>query len=153
MKALTIWQPWASLIIAGAKPFEFRGWAFPKSLQGQRIVIHAGARAVKPDEVLDLIWRLQKAGGSGTGGTGLKPEIALPILEKLRHAPKMLPLAHGLGTGVLGTPRRASALFAGDVADSDRVNHSIIAWPLTDSQPFEPPMPARGAQGFWDWAA
>jgi len=24
MKALTIWQPWASLIMIGAKPFEFR---------------------------------------------------------------------------------------------------------------------------------
>ena len=27
MKALTIWQPWASLIMVGAKPYEFR----PKS--------------------------------------------------------------------------------------------------------------------------
>jgi len=26
MKALTIWQPWASLIMAGYKPYEFRGW-------------------------------------------------------------------------------------------------------------------------------
>jgi hypothetical protein len=24
MKALTIWQPWASLIMIGAKPYEFR---------------------------------------------------------------------------------------------------------------------------------
>ena len=46
MKALTIWQPWASLIIAGAKPFEFRGWRPPASLIGQRIVIHAAARKI-----------------------------------------------------------------------------------------------------------
>lgn len=38
MKALTIWQPWASLIISGAKPYEFRGWRIPESLIGQRIV-------------------------------------------------------------------------------------------------------------------
>ena len=47
MKALTIWQPWASLIAMGAKPYEFRGWKPPKSLIGQRLAIHAGARPVK----------------------------------------------------------------------------------------------------------
>lgn len=26
MKALTIYQPWASLVMIGAKPHEFRGW-------------------------------------------------------------------------------------------------------------------------------
>lgn len=42
--ALTVWQPWATLIAIGAKPFEFRGWAAPKAYQGQRIAIHAGSR-------------------------------------------------------------------------------------------------------------
>src|SRR4051812_29168039 len=27
-KALTIWQPWATLIVLGAKPHEFRRWNF-----------------------------------------------------------------------------------------------------------------------------
>jgi hypothetical protein len=31
MKALTIWQPWATLIMIGAKPHEFRGqWIWPE---------------------------------------------------------------------------------------------------------------------------
>lgn len=50
MKALTIWQPWASLVMIGAKPYEFRRWDYRErqsGLQGQRIVIHAGARPVK----------------------------------------------------------------------------------------------------------
>jgi hypothetical protein len=38
MKALTIWQPWASLIMAGCKPYEFRRWAAPQRLVGQRLV-------------------------------------------------------------------------------------------------------------------
>jgi ASCH domain. len=54
MKALTIWQPWASLIIAGAKPYEFRGWRAPRSLIGQRIVIHAAARKIDMEEVGNL---------------------------------------------------------------------------------------------------
>ena len=81
MKALTIWQPWASLIMAGAKPWEWRGWAPPRSLVGQRIAIHAGARKV------------------------------------------------------------------------GRLDHHKFAWPLTDIERFEPPVPARGAQGLWDWHA
>jgi len=42
MKALTIHQPWASLIIHGVKTIETRGWACPKSLIGERLAIHAG---------------------------------------------------------------------------------------------------------------
>jgi hypothetical protein len=42
--ALTVWQPWASLIIKDFKPYEFRGWPAPRSLVGRRLAIHTGAR-------------------------------------------------------------------------------------------------------------
>lgn len=42
MKALTVKQPWASLIASGIKGVENRSWKVPKSIQGQRIAIHAG---------------------------------------------------------------------------------------------------------------
>ena len=42
MKALTLHQPWASLIACGAKRIETRSWPPPKSLIGKRIAIHAG---------------------------------------------------------------------------------------------------------------
>lgn len=42
MKALTIKQPWASLIMSGAKKIENRSWAPPATLIDQRLVIHAG---------------------------------------------------------------------------------------------------------------
>ena len=57
MKALTIWQPWASLVMIGAKPYEFRRWDYrdrSPALEGQRIVIHAGARPIKEIEVDDI---------------------------------------------------------------------------------------------------
>lgn len=41
MIALTIWQPWASLIAEGLKPVENRDWK-RDSLVGKRIAIHAG---------------------------------------------------------------------------------------------------------------
>jgi hypothetical protein len=158
VKALTIWQPWASLIIALAKPYEFRSWPAPKSLIGQRIALHAGARPARKDEIADLIVRL---GGNKTWSTALKPDIALPLLERWHTMPGSLPLSSILGTAMLGTPVRAREIiheFAGRkglggglLLDSDRVEHSNWAWPLTEIQPLEPFQPAKGMQGFWDW--
>ena len=42
MKAITLHQPFASLIANGTKTIETRSWAPPKALIGQRIAIHAG---------------------------------------------------------------------------------------------------------------
>ena len=141
MKAITIWQPWASLISMGAKPYEFRRWAAPKSIVGQRIAIHAGARKMKRDEIQELLLSKQ--------GTALDEDIARPYLEKVLTAPGSAPLSAVVCTAVLGRPRRATALFGG--ADSNRVDHHVWAWPLTEIEPC-PPYPARGAQGFWDWS-
>lgn len=41
MKAITIKQPWASLIVHGIKDIENRTWACPRKYIGQRIFIHA----------------------------------------------------------------------------------------------------------------
>lgn len=143
MKALTIWQPWATLIVAGAKPYEFRRWPAPRFVRGQRIVIHAGARPVRVAEVRAIILRIMR------GDSALDPEVAMPILERVKHAPKCLPLAAGLGTAILGEPQRATELFP----DDPDVDPHVWGWPLTDIQPFEPFVPARGAQGFWNWTA
>lgn len=148
MKALTIWQPWATLIMVGAKPFEFRKWAAPRSLVGQRIVIHAGSRKVVRDELRELLMRLTLEKGFGTG---LHADKAVPLLERALTSPGILPLASALGTACLGEPRKASALFKGDTNDSDRIDHAIWAWPMQDVQPFEPFVPIRGAQGFWNY--
>lgn len=150
MKTLTIWQPWASLIMVGAKPYEFRHWDYRKraqELEGQRIVIHAGARPIKPDEIDDIFDRITE------GNSALKSEIALPLLQRVREAYRcrgVLELSAGLGTAILGAPQRVTELFAW-IADSDRLDHSVWAWPLTDIRPFTHPIPMRGAQGFWNW--
>lgn len=153
MKALTIWQPWASLIMIGAKPYEFRRWDYRKrapALEGQRIVIHAGLRRVRPREVQELLFNLW---GYGEAATGLVHEPARQLLVKIGFRDGdggvQLPHAHALGTAILGTPRLAHEIY-GD-GDSDRIDHHVWAWPLTDIEPFEPPVPMRGFQGFWTY--
>lgn len=150
MKALTIYQPWASLVMIGAKPYEFRRWDYrqrERALAGQRIVIHASARPVRPIEVEDIIRRMSDRISS------LRAETAMPLLKRLQAAHKargIVELSAGLGTAIIGTPRLVSSLFSSP-ADSDRIDHHMYAWPLTDIQPFDAPMPCRGAQGFWTW--
>lgn len=42
MNALTLWQPWAGLVVWGGKRVENRPWYPPKNLIGKRFAIHAG---------------------------------------------------------------------------------------------------------------
>jgi hypothetical protein len=41
MKAITLHQPWATLVAFGFKTIETRTWPAPSSLIGERIAIHA----------------------------------------------------------------------------------------------------------------
>lgn len=148
MRALTVWQPWASLIAYEAKPFEFRKWPAPDRLCNQRIAIHAGKRAARKDEIRDLIYRLEHEDGEGTA---LKAEIALPLLQRVLLHPGSMPHSAVVCTAFMSRPRKASALFGGQVADSDRIEQHIWGWPLSDVQRLEPPEPAAGKQGFWHW--
>lgn len=45
MRALTLWQPWASLVAGGVKTIETRSWPAPSAAVGQRLAIHAAVRA------------------------------------------------------------------------------------------------------------
>ena len=169
MKALTIWQPWASLIVSGAKPYEFRGWCPPQSYIGKRLAIHAGARPMRIAEINDLLTGLRDK------GSGLIDAVAGPILHRAKaelqrrransteaeralfeevclQFPVSLPLASVIGTATLGEPTK-NPIVGGHhlVADSDRTDHLNWGWPMLDIERFDVPVPARGAQGLWNW--
>lgn len=149
-KALTLWQPWASLIIIGAKPFEFRKWDFTDKphlakVVDKRIVIHAGARPPKRFELEDILARIDE------GESALVGETARPFIERVIDGEIKLPMASAIGTGIIGRPRKSYDLFKHIVADSDRLDHQMYAWPVSEVQAFEQPVPGPGAQGFWNW--
>lgn len=150
-RALTIWQPWASLIAAGAKPYEWRGRPPPRRLIGQRIAIHAGSRRPKSDELNQLWWDLTY---EDPALTSLVPNIAQPLMDEWLGNPKLLPLSSVLCIATLGEPITAAAYAQRNglpARDSDRIDHQKWGWPLTDIEMLEPFVPAKGAQGFWNW--
>jgi hypothetical protein len=149
-KALTLWEPWASLIIIGAKPWEFRRWNFADKphlarLIGQRIVIHAGARKPKAGELTDILDRIKES------ESALVPKIAVPFVESI-IAGASLPLSSALGTAIVGEPKRSVDLFKHIIADSDRLDQQMYAWPMTAPLAFAAPIASAGAQGFWNWS-
>lgn len=167
MKALTIYQPWASLIMAGAKPYEFRGWS-PRlrggayaALIGQRIVIHASTRKIERIEVVAIKRALESGDASWIAETCLHADKALPVLAKaLETIPGNeghgdLPWGVGLGTAVLGEPRNgldiAEEFGLPRVNDSDRDQHANFGWPMLDIEVWDMPVECRGLQGFWNW--
>ena len=161
MKALTVWQPWASLIMAGAKPYEFRGWRAPRSMIGQRIVIHAAAKKIDRDEAC-ILWTIlmdrecDDVSRIMAAETCLIPELALPILNlAFMSGREPLAMAAGLGTAIIGEPRNgleiAEEFGVPRANDSDRDEHANWGWPMLEIEPWPQPIPMRGAQGFWNW--
>ena len=158
MKALTLWQPWASLVIEGAKPYEFRGWRPPSWLIGQRIVIHAATKKIDRDALNHMLMILALRDRSddisrAAAETCLHPEIAIPVLNRALDG--ALPTASGIGTAVVGEPRLGPDIaqdFGVSLAnDSDRDQHANWGWPMLEIERWDAPIPMRGMQGLWTW--
>lgn len=152
MKALTVWQPWTSLIAIGAKPYEFRGHAMTRGQVGKRIGIHAGLRRVVRTEVENLLWILEHR----QDVSGLVVDLAIPLLRGWMRGQIEFPLGAVVCTAQLGEPIRDEALaqrlgLRMAPRDSDRPEHSNWGWPMIAVEELRPPAPARGYQGLWDW--
>lgn len=157
MKVLTVWQPWASLIAIGAKPYEFRGRTPPAAYVGQRIAINAGARKIVIEEVRALLARLQSR---SYWQACLDPDLAVPLLRAILDDAVQLPRGAIICTARLGSARDgfeiASEFGMPQEArpnDSDRNQHANFGWPMLDVAAVVPPEPHRGQQGWSEWRA
>lgn len=149
LEAITLYQPWATLVAIGAKRFEFRGWPPPRRLVGRRIAIHAGARKIPKTELRELLVKLQ---GPRWRETGIPaPDLAVPLLEQALSNPTIFPLGVVVCTAGLGRPLRGVELSAALGTDPVPGADTNWGWPLMNIQVLEPAVPARGDKGFWEW--
>lgn len=158
MKALTLWQPWASLVVAGCKPYEFRGWRAPASIVGHRIVIHAAAKKIDAEEIGNMLFVLSMREtcdeiARAAAELCLVPELAVPVLNAALEG--KLPMSAGLGTAIVGEPRNgieiATEFGVPRANDSDRDEHANWGWPMLYIERWAEPIAMRGAQGLWNW--
>lgn len=157
--ALTIWQPWASLIVGspptdgchGAppqKPVENRGWRPPQKIVGQRVAIHAGKK-------LD----------AGSFETACSTREFGAVVAPYRNA-KCFPFGAVVGVatldrvigpldGSLFYERRLADVSTATIAswglDPDGLRWFLgrFGWVFRDRQHLAEPVPCPGAQGLW----
>lgn len=173
MKALTLWQPWASLIDRGVKTIETRSWAAPRSLIGKRIAIHAAKRP--PD--VEGAQRITRIGDWWIEDTGFGTftmhrddsdvEYPLPLGAVLSTAELVdcLPMIDSndpvpmIGGFVYVDPDfiqiHADADDSAPTYIEDQIPYGDFAsgrwaWLLDDMDPVYPPLPSTGRQGLWD---
>lgn len=127
MKAISLWNPWAHLVVVGAKSFETRHW--PTNVRGT-VAIHAAKvwtrelQSYRHEPFFNLFW------------------------------PNEMPLGCLLGTvDIIGCHRVESSLIE-RLSDQELAfgNYEIgrYAWELRNPVAFEKPIPWKGMQGFFE---
>ena len=164
MKAITLWQPWASLIAVGVKTSETRSWAAPQSLWGERIAIHAAKRLFLfkdtegwPNELQDAVSdMIDREYAMWKGNLPLGAVVATARLRycgQVTEEESSHPLIHGKAKCAV----KARGVWYHDFVDHQRHDglgdYSLGRWVwfLGDVQRILPVIPARGYQGFWEW--
>lgn len=124
MKALTIKEPWASLIIEKYKKYEFRSW---KTKYRGKILIHAGLSVEK-----DMMQRFKDYDIS------IKPGCIIGEAT--------------LTDCILVDENFNKKLRAIDPIVYGRSNHAeTYAWKLEDIVKYEKPIPCKGKLGLWNY--
>lgn len=138
MKCISLWNPWAMLLVLGEKKFETRSWRLPDALIGQRVAIHAAKHVDSETRALCKTDPFRLA----LKGVGLD----------------FLPLGTIVGSVVFGAPWNTNhpkfpAMLA-DFSASERAFGDFSpgrwAWPASEPQKLASPVPYRGAQGFFN---
>lgn len=134
MKALSLWQPWASLVACGAKTIETRHWPAPAMMIGERIAIHAAKRTTH----LELATLDPRAARALAGALPLPLGciICTVVIESTRE----ITIEHRM----ILAQYRPDELAFGDFT------RGRYAWQLAHLELVAPPIPTVGRQRFFD---
>lgn len=140
MKAITIKQPWATLIALGEKKFETRSW---QTKYRGPLAIHAG-KSIDKDACEDSwIKGVLKEHGI-TSYKDLPTGVVLATVELVDCYKVEATLGHA---SVLTKGKTLNGL---EVAFGD-YTEGRYAWELTNLQVLPEPMPAKGQLSLWEW--
>lgn len=173
MKALSLHQPYASLIAEGVQWIETRSWPAPKALIGERIAIHA-AKSEPPDQLKRGPFTVYRQ-AYATRLLDERPPItdrwiALPLgavvcTARLTDCIPIVapsdewrnpPYIEVESSGRVVHYQQLTPIFVGGFDVSDQLPYGDFtvgryAWLLADIEPCDPPAPATGRQRLWEW--
>lgn len=142
MRALTLTQPWASLVAIGAKRIETRSWA--TQYRGP-LAIHA-AKDFPEEAILTCLRE--------PFGTVLRPHFGSPGALPRGAVVAIAELVACELTDELLLPTRIdrfNAFAAEHELKFGNYAWGRYAWIFSDVQQFPEPYPIRGYQGLWEW--
>lgn len=180
MKALTLHQPWASLIAARYKTIETRPWA--TRYRGP-LAIHAGVRPMRdahdchgdadcfcpgvdgipealvaPFEIAELCAVHGALASERAGCIVATCELAdVVAVDSIRwFEDKWGPTSEPFGwkqLQVIRPPEPADTFVCETELPFGDFTPGRFAWLLSDIEPLAEPVPARGRQGLWEWSS
>ncbi|MGR6127871.1 ASCH domain-containing protein [Paenibacillus sp. SER-28] len=150
MKAITIMQPWATLIALGEKKFETRGWA--TKYRGP-LAIHAGQKidreACLSRTINDVLLKhgIISLTDLPTGAIVASSHLSECYKVEYMHNSGIIGLKAENGKFRLWAGARKNEYYFGDYSDGR------YAWELANVQALAEPIPAKGMQRLWNWEA
>lgn len=140
MKAISLWQPWASLIATGAKRYETRSWA--TKFRGP-LLICAAKKGLTENALRDMLQRTEFREALASA-IGYQPKTVWPPLQ-----PKHLPFGKAVAIVDLVDCIRTEELTEEQIgADKPFGDFSPgrFAWKLENVRAFKEPFQVSGAQ-------
>lgn len=144
MKALSLYQPWASLIAVGAKRYETRPWRTP--YRGP-LLICAAKKGVGSDYIAESVAR-SAAGQRALGGIDprkLPLGCAVCLVDLVACYP-----TEDLEEGDSRLWGGMERLLASDELYFGDFSGGRFAWRLDNVRALATPIPVKGKQGLWD---
>ena len=136
IKAISLHQPWASLIAAVGKTIETRHWAPPKDIVGTRIAVHATQQLMQLPKKTHQKYNQyveQYLGPNWHESTPRGAVIAIATLKSAEQIDQYTKL-----------PDEPELLFGDYTAGR-------WMWHLDEIVPLTTIYPCRGRQSFWNW--
>ena len=147
MKAISIKQPWASLIVHGIKDIENRTWVCPQKHIGHRVLVHASLKGANfwdspAAELVDEF--LREISKSGTDWSDYPNEAIIGSVVftdcVINHKSVWAEKTHMAKLGEYELP---SCLYP----PYKPIYNWVASYPIL----FDKPIPAKGKLSFWDY--
>lgn len=144
VSAITLKQPWATLVVKGIKDIENRTWKCPEKYIGERILIHAAAKGWRWIEVINYLSANAKAvlNSFGYDAIWLKQLPTCSIIGSVK-----------IVDCVINHPsiwaEKTDMLKLGKLTIEQQ--KPVYNWVLAEPIEFEKPIPAKGKLSFWQF--
>lgn len=141
MVAISLWQPWASLVVHGLKQYETRSWS--TKYRGELAIAASKSEGRKEDrEECEEIYSFLRQDF---------PRVRQMDYPHFRYLPRGCVLGVVRLTDCIPTTSPSLRGISTMEAEMGNYEPGRFAWKLELVERFAEPIPCKGSQGLWEW--